>query len=147
MTDLGEIRERREALFEAVVALEAALAAPASDHGWLGGVGEALSFLHRTLDEHVAETEAPDGFLSQVRVDAPRLSNQVDHLVADHATLTADTERLIDELDRAPSERTKAETDDVRERSLALLAAVVRHRHRGADLIYEAYNVDVGGPG
>ena len=32
---------------------------------------------------------------------------------------------------------------DVREEALGLLQAIARHRQRGADLIYEAYSVDI----
>ena len=44
------------------------------------------------------------------------------------------------------SERTADETAAIREQALELLAAIVRHRHLGADLLYEAYDVDIGGP-
>jgi hypothetical protein len=32
-----------------------------------------------------------------------------------------------------------------RRHALELMAALVRHRQRGADLVYEAYSVDIGG--
>lgn len=147
MNDLGEVRQRREALLERVNSLEAALAAPASDVRWPEGVGSALSSLRETLEEHVTTTEAPNGTLDQVRARAPRLSNQVERLIDEHVTIPADTERLIDLLDHAPTERTEEETATIREQALALLGAIMRHRQLGADLLYEAYNVDVGGPG
>jgi len=37
--------------------------------------------------------------------------------------------------------------DAQRDRLLALLGSLVRHRQRGADLVYEAYAVDIGGTG
>lgn len=147
MNDLGEVRERREALLVAVASLEAALAAPASDFRWCDGLGDALATLRRTLGEHVIATEAPDGILAQVRDAAPRLSNQTDRLAAEHSTITDAVERLADRLDRAPVERTAEETAAIREQALDVMAAIVRHRQLGADLLYEAYNVDVGGPG
>jgi len=147
MDDLREVRERREVLLGRVASLEAALAAPATDPRWPEGVGDALSSLRTTLEEHVTASEAPDGVLDQVRDRAPRLSNQIDRLVDEHVTIVADTERLIDRLDHAPTERTAEETASIREQALELLAAIVRHRQVGADLLYEAYNVDVGGPG
>ncbi len=147
MDDLGEVRERREALLVALGSLEAALAAPASSPHWRDGLGDALSHLCTTWKEHVTVTEASDGLLGSVRMDAPRLSSHVDRLVADHAVLTEATQDVMDRLDRAPVDADKAELDALREQALELLAAVVRHRQRGADLIYDAYNVDVGGPG
>lgn len=146
MNDLGEVRLRREVLLRAVASLEAALAAPAADARWPEGVGSALSSLRATFEAHVAATEAPDGIFDQVRDRAPRLSNQIDRLLHDHVTIAADTERLIDRLDHAPMERTADENAAIREQALQLLAAIVRHRHLGADLLYEAYDVDLGGP-
>jgi hypothetical protein len=35
--------------------------------------------------------------------------------------------------------------DAVRERGTRLLGHLVRHRQRGADLIFEAYQTDIGG--
>ncbi len=147
MNDLDKVRLRREMLLRAAASLEAALAAPASGARWPEGVGTALSSLRATFEEHVTTTEAPDGIFDQVRDRAPRLSNQIDRLVDEHVTIAADTERLIDRFDHAPTERTAEETAALREQGLGLLAAIVRHRQLGADLLYEAYNVDVGGPG
>ncbi|MGA7758671.1 MAG: hypothetical protein WCA57_12600 [Ilumatobacteraceae bacterium] len=147
MNDLDEVRLRREALLGRVASLEEALAAPASSAWWPEGVGNALSSLRTMLEEHVTATEAPDGILDQVRERAPRLSNQIDRLVDEHPAITADTEHLMDHLDRVPRERTAEETALIREQALELIAAIVRHRQLGADLLYEAYNVDVGGPG
>ena len=147
MNDLDEVRQRREAVLEDAASLEAALAAPASGARWLESVGNALSSLRATLEDHVTATESPDGILDQVRERAPRLSKQIDRLVDEHLAIAADTERLIDHLDRAPTERTAEETAIIREQALVLLAAIMRHRQLGADLLYEAYNVDVGGPG
>jgi hypothetical protein len=43
--------------------------------------------------------------------------------------------------------QTKSEdaVDAIRAEVLELLLAVSRHRQRGADLVYEGYNVDIGG--
>lgn len=147
MDDLGKVRERREALLGAAASVEAALAAPASDPRWRDRLGERLATLHATLDEHVTAAEADDGILAQVRDEAPRLSNQVDRLAAEHGTITDATERLIDRLEGAPTDQVTGEAESVREQAVELLAAIVRHRQLGADLLYEAYNVDVGGPG
>jgi hypothetical protein len=147
MKDLDEVRERRGALLGAAAGLEAALAAPASDARWSEGVGSALTRLHATLAEHVSATEAPDGTLDQVRSRAPRLSNQIDRIVGEHVSMTADVERLIDRIESSPSERTADQTAAIREQALELLILIGRHRQRGADLLYEAYDVDVGGPG
>ena len=147
MNDLGEIRQRREALVGAAAAFEAALAAPASDLRWTEGLGNALATLRATIDEHVTATEAPGGTIDQLRDRAPRLSNQIDRLVDQHSAITTDAEGLLERLEHAPTERTAEDTDTIREQALELLGAILRHRQLGADLLYEAYDVDLGGPG
>lgn len=147
MNEFVEVRERREALLAAAASLEGALAAPASDVRWVERLGEALSNLRATFEDHVSETEASDGVLAQVRDRAPRLSGQIDRLVDEHVTICGAVEQLIDRLDHVEVERTSEETMAIREHALEILAAIMRHRQLGADLLYEAYNVDVGGPG
>jgi hypothetical protein len=110
-------------------------------------LGNAVSALLATFDEHVTETESPGSTIEQLRERAPRLSDRIDRLVEQHATIRADAERLLDRLDHAPAERTADENAAIREQALELLTAIVRHRQLGADLLYEAYDVDVGGPG
>ena len=56
-------------------------------------------------------------------------------LAAEIAGLVADSEAPVGEDD----------IDDLRERATELLGHIVRHRQRGADLIYEAYETDIGG--
>lgn len=147
MKDLDEVRQRRDALLRAAGGLEAALAAPASDARWPERVGNALSRLQGALADHVAVTERPDGTLDEVRDRAPRLANQIDRLRGEHASMTAQVELLMDRIDRVPAERSAEDSAAIREQALELLTAIGRHRQLGADLLYEAYNVDVGGPG
>jgi len=147
MNDLGEIKQRRAALVGTCSALEAALSAPVASARWPEGLGNAVTALRATFDEHVAETEGSGGTVEQLRERAPRLSDRIDLLVEQHARIPADAERLMDRLDHLPAERTADENAAVREQALELLTAIVRHRQLGADLLYEAYDVDVGGPG
>lgn len=147
MNDLGEIRHRRAELVGACSAVEAALAAPVSSARWPEGLGNALVVLLATFAEHVTTTETPGGTIEQLRERAPRLSDRIDRLVEQHVTITADAERLMDRLDDLPTERTADDNAAVREHAIELLTSIVRHRQLGADLLYEAYDIDVGGPG
>jgi hypothetical protein len=147
MNDLGEIKQRRAALVGTCSALEAALSAPVASARWPEGLGNALTALRATFDEHVTETEGSGGTIEQLRERAPRLSDRIDLLVEQHVTITADAERLMDRLDHLLAERTADENAAVREQAFELLTAIVRHRQLGADLLYEAYDVDVGGLG
>jgi hypothetical protein len=146
MNDLGEIRHRRAALVGACSTLEAALSAPVASAHWPEGLGNAVTALLATFGEHVTLTETPGGTIDQLRERAPRLSDRIDRLAEQHVTITADAERLMDRLDHLPTERTADDSAAVREQALELLTAIVRHRQLGADLLYEAYDVDVGGP-
>jgi hypothetical protein len=147
MNDVGEIRHRRAALVGACSAVEAALAAPVSSTRWPEGVGNALVALLATFDEHVTATETSGGTIEQLRERAPRLSDRIDRLVDQHVTITAEAERLMDRLDHLPTDRSTDESASVREQAIELLTAIVRHRQLGADLLYEAYDIDVGGFG
>jgi septal ring factor EnvC (AmiA/AmiB activator) len=105
---------------------------------WAKELRDELDDLGEALEQHIAITEAPDGLLADITAAAPRLVHRVKQTADDHQTLRA-------ALDRA-RESLRPEEDAVREardRVVELLTALVRHRHLGADLVYEAYNVDI----
>ncbi|MBK9179869.1 MAG: hypothetical protein IPM45_09945 [Acidimicrobiales bacterium] len=141
-----EARRTRDEVHEAMVGLEQAIAAPAAGRGgdWAADVDAQLVALRRELVDHVEVTEGPDGLFAEVIEHAPRLNHAVDRLRTDHGT-------LLDVLD-GERKRLAALGDDpsgddlgaAREGLLGLLALLARHRQRGADLVYEAYEVDVG---
>ena len=79
MNDLGEIKQRRAALVGTCSALEAALSAPVASSGWPERLGNAVTALRATFDEHVTETEGSGGTIEQLRERAPRLSDRIDH--------------------------------------------------------------------
>jgi hypothetical protein len=78
----------------------------------------------------------------QIRTDAPRLDGKLRRLGREHLSLSAEIDGLFEELAIADDEPRLL---GLRERVTALLAQLARHRQRGADLIYEAYQRDVGG--
>ena len=142
--DLDAVRARRQSLRAAMGAFEAALAAPAVGRisEWTPGLIVALQQLDTRLKEHVAATEGPDGFHSQIVTASPRLYHAVTVLVADHQRAT----ELLDQLRHATNHaRTDAQVSDIREQGTGMLALLTKHRQRGADLIYEAYQRDLGG--
>lgn len=147
MNDLGEIRQRRVALAGTCSALEAALSAPVASARWPEGLGNAVAALRATFDEHATETESPGGTIEQLRERAPRLSERIDRLSEQHVTIATDAGLLMDRLEHVPAERSDDENAAIREQAFELLTAIVQHRQLGADLLYEAYDVDVGGVG
>ena len=142
--DLDDVRTRRVAVQDALRATEATLAAPLVGRPlkWAAGVAPCITALRESWLDHVDVTEDEGGLFAQVRADQPRLSRRVQQLAAEH-------HELIDGLDEAGRALAAAggdaeELTAVRESLTLLLGRLVRHRQRGADLIYEAYQVDIG---
>lgn len=138
--DFDALRRRRAELFESMGALQQALAAPDDDPAaWAEWVEVALVALAADIRAHVAITEGPGGLHSDVIITAPRLTRAVERLVAEHSTITA----LVDELTASVVRR--APSTEIRAEAAVLLARLTRHRRRGADLVFEAYETDIGG--
>jgi hypothetical protein len=146
---LEALRERRAGFRAAMGDLERAIASPARGRvdEWVGGVRTALDALRDVVDHHIFATEAPGGFLDEIVDTEPRLANQAQRLRDEHGELV---DAIAAASARLRSGTTFAEdewVDAMRDRLLALLGVLVRHRQRGADLVYEAYAVDIGGTG
>jgi hypothetical protein len=141
---LESLRLRRAELRESMGALEQALAGPAADRMvvWAGRVHVALVELSADFRQHIDITEGPDGLYPGVIATAPRLSNSVASLTHEHIAIKAMADRLLTRMSEPVA---STDVDDVRELATALLAKLSRHRQRGADLVYEAYQTDIGG--
>jgi len=141
---LDALRRRRAELFESMGALRQALAAPTSGclDAWSEWVDVALIELSADVRAHVAITEGPGGLHGDVVDVAPRLSHAVHRLVGEHLVIN---EMLGHLTTRARGATSVAHVDEVRCLGTALLARLARHRQRGADLVFEAYETDIGG--
>lgn len=145
-THLDRVRAKRAELGEAMAALDDALAHPVAQGGaWRGRVRAALTELAHDLQDHVALTEAPDGLYADLRERAPRLSRDVEAQVTEHAELLAEIERLLTERDVGIEGPDAVRAH--REAATVLLGRLARHRQHASDLIFEAYDVDLGGSG
>ena len=96
------------------------------------------------LREHVVVTEGPDGLHQAILAGDLRLTNAVEALTAEHAQLAAQVDALLTATEPPV---TTTDVADIREQATQLLADLIRHRQRGADLIFEAYDTDIGGDG
>jgi hypothetical protein len=130
---------RRVELKGTVSALEVATARPFAHADWRETVLAALDDLRLALLAHVQEVEADDGLLAELTGQAPRLVNQINRMRDEHPVLCAQVDAAI------TSVKTKSESDELRDEIVELLFAIVRHRQKGADLVYEGYDVDIGG--
>jgi hypothetical protein len=137
---LHEARAHRAGIREAIGKVERSLAAPAASRyePWAKELAHELDDLSAALELHIAVTEAPGGLLDEILHEEPRLAHRVELLRVDHLMLR---ERLDDARESLP--HAADEVPGARDRVVTLLEAVVRHRHLGADLVYEAYNVDM----
>ena len=141
---LEELRRRRAELRESVGALEHALAAPvpADRARWAQRVHVALVELSGDLREHIEITEGPDGLYRAIRETAPRLSNAVAGLTREHLLIRRQVDDLVA---RVADPAVIGDVDRIRDLGTALLGRLVRHRQRGSDLVFDAYDFDIGG--
>jgi hypothetical protein len=133
-TPLEQALRRRTDLLGAAGRLEASLSSAVARPAFAGDVHRAMQELRACLGAHVANAEGDEGLFSEVLAVAPRLAHQIDVLRKEHEEIDvalAHVQRIDD-------------PTTLREEGTAVLARVVRHRQRGADLLYEAYEVDVG---
>jgi hypothetical protein len=139
-TPLERARVQRERLAEAADALERALTRPAADgKAWRDGTGSALGEVRAALAAHVDAVESEDGLYTEIMIRSARLAHAIDRLRSDHTKLGDEISEL-DALVRSPD----ATVDDVRESTLVLLADISRHRHQGANLVWDSYALDIG---
>jgi hypothetical protein len=142
--ELDTVRQRRAELRDTLNALERCLAAPGADRAvvWGEQLHAAVDRLATEFALHVEVTEGPEGLHQAILSGDLRLANQVNSLAAEHSEIAADIASLA-ALTEAPV--TPVDVPDVREQGTKLLGRIIRHRQRGADLIYEAYQTDIGG--
>jgi len=142
--ELDAIRIRRAELREALDTLERALAAPAAGRAvvWGEAVNASMIEIADDFGAHVEITEGPGGLHQSILAGDLRLANAVEALTAEHQQIAAEIAALVA---GSAAPVTAADVDDLRERGTKLLGHLIRHRQRGADLIYEAYETDIGG--
>jgi hypothetical protein len=138
------LRRHRAELRESMSALEYALAAPAiaGQARWVQRVHVALVELSGDFRAHVGITEGPDGLYRDLLKTSPRLSDAVASLTREHLLICGQVDKL---LARVTAPDVIEDVARVRGLGTALLGRLVRHRQRGSDLVFEAYEFDIGG--
>ncbi len=142
--DVTALRRHRAELLDSLRAVEQSLAAPAVGDVsvWAQRVSVALIELEADFREHVQLTEGPDGLYRSLLEAAPRLSNVVRTLTADHGRIRTAIGQLVE---TTGDPVVAADVARIRQAGTSLLARMSRHRQRGADLVFEAYQTDIGG--
>ncbi|MFC0007415.1 hypothetical protein [Micromonospora siamensis] len=123
-----------------VHALARALAVPPGEARWRERLILRLAPVRRGFAEHVRATEGPTGLYAELLGHAPRLDHGVRLLTREHAAIAT----ALAALQRA-AELPGVECEELCGRAGHLLRALARHRQRGADLIWQAYQTDLGG--
>ena len=142
--DVTALRRHRAELLDSLRAVEQSLAAPAVGDVsvWAQRVSVALIELEADFREHVQLTEGADGLYRSLLEAAPRLSNVVRTLTADHGRIRTAIGQLVE---TTGGSVVAADVARIRQAGTSLLARMSRHRQRGADLVFEAYQTDIGG--
>jgi hypothetical protein len=135
---LQAAKGQRLSLRRAIDDFQAALEAPAGAAD-LERLVSVLDHLRVVFAVHVEVTESSGGLYEEIMEIAPRLANKITRFKREHVAITGAIGSALDDL----------REDDVPRglpgRLTPLLETLARHRRRGADLVYEAYHVDIGG--
>jgi hypothetical protein len=143
---LEEARRRRLDLHRALIETERAISGPAAGRldVWTTGVAKRLIGLRDAFQEHIVVTERPGGLYDEIMERAPRLAGKVKRLQDEHPTIEATIAQTIGKFEaRGVGEAWPLE--EARDETQRLLGKIVKHRQLGADLVWEAYNLDIGG--
>lgn len=133
-----QVARRRRDLYEAMRRLEAAVARPSGLADWRIEIEAALTDLDRSLQDHIAQIEGPDGLFVEILNQAPHLEPIVETLRKEHRGLA---EACHDALGRAADWSPQR----LRRRVNVLVVRLALHRQTGAELLFDAYNVDIAG--
>jgi len=144
---LSEARARRATLHDALVHLEMAISSPAAGRipEWTAHVGKELTGVRDAFDQHVIVTEKPGGLYEEIITRAPRLAGTVTRLKGEHPEITTQIEQVLERLGAVEIGSDGWPLESARDDLQRFIGTVIRHRQRGADLVWEAYNVDIGG--
>jgi citrate synthase len=142
---LERVRARRAQLHESLSAVDLALESPiAHEDVWRERVSAAMGELQHDFADHVELTEGPDGFYDRISASAPRLEPAIERLRREHVEVAASISRALIVLEPGSP---VADVPRLREELTVLVGTLRRHRQAGGDLVYEAYEVDLGGSG
>jgi len=107
---------------------------------WSAAVRDRLDRLTAALRAHIDGTEREGGLFDEILEREPRLAHGVDRLRSEHRDqmdAAGEAEARLARLDD------EAGVEDVRARLHALIHQLIVHRSSGAELVYDAYNVDL----
>lgn len=130
------VAERRHELYETMRRLEVVVARPSGLADWRMEIETVIADLDRSLADHIRRTESDDGLFAEILDGFSHLAPRIADLEKEHEELRTAC-RLARSLaaDRSPTR--------LRRKANVLLARLATHRQNGAELLYDAYNVDI----
>jgi hypothetical protein len=154
-SELDAVRARRAGLRRASRAVREVLRTPPGSVAALTQppLEAALAELAEVWARHTAQTEADDGVLAQVLADCPRLAPAIGRLRREHAAVAEALAAVAGALAAVRAEPGTADAVAVAAEPGPVPAAtgldrlldtVEKHRRAGRELLYEAYQVDLG---
>lgn len=139
---LEAVRRHRSELRSAMASLKASVAQSKDPTEWLDDVKPQIRWVRAAFERHVGVHErGPDPLHSEILRGQPHLAPLVNRLQRDHRRLEAALDSLAQKAEAADD----ALISEVKALSEDIVAQLTRHRQRGADLVWEAFNHDLGG--
>jgi hypothetical protein len=145
---LQQARQRRKTLHDTLVHLEEGLSSPAAGRipDWTATVLKEMHEVRDAFAQHIAVTEESAGLYDEILERAPRLAGNVRRLREEHPEIQKGIDAMLDRLENTEIGPDAWALDQARDDLQRFIGRVIKHRQRGADLVWEAYNVDIGGP-
>ena len=136
--------ERHDALTTAIERLERALAEAGihRERRWSERAAAALEEVRAMIQSHTDGVEEQKGLFDEIESLAPHLSKRVTALRKEHRALASRSVALSDKLGL----RDDLDIAKLRGHAATLLADLRAHRAAEADLIYEAFWMEMGAP-
>ena len=112
---------------------------------WTAMVVKEMTGVQDAFDQHVLVTEKPGGLYEEIVTRAPRLDGTIGRLKGDHPEIAEKLTETLRRLDEVPIGGDEWSLEKARNDLQRLIGTIIQHRQHGADLVWEAYNVDIGG--
>lgn len=141
---IPELQQRRSQVKAAMEQVQQSLADSGLDPAvWLARLDSEVQGLRAAFDHHVSVHEV-DSFFAEILHGRPHLISHVRRLEQDHQSLDRALVALQSQLGAARTDASAAAAE-VQRSCRELLESLARHRRRGATLVWEAFNHDLGG--
>lgn len=136
----------RADLHRAMIEAEDAIAAAAPGRfaEWTEAVLKSLVHVHTAFHSHIEHAEGVDGVYEEVLEREPRLQDAVLKVKEEHPVILSMIHEPYNRL-RLRGADEHIPSEEIRDAVMKVLGKITRHRQKGADLVWEAYYVDLGG--